>query len=158
MNAAIVRHRCDFMSVAVAVVAFAYQLVACLVAAPLLFLLPVPLLSNWIHLVEHNHVHVPVFRSKVANEVFSWVLSLGTGIPVEGYRYHHVEVHHRYSGTARDWTSPFAYRRSRFPDRPVRQPWYVVTYMARAWRRGVPADGSWSKQQVRVLDQVRRPQ
>lgn len=138
VNAAILRHRSDFLSVVVAVAAFAYQLVACLVAAPLLFLLPVPLLSNWIHLVEHNHVHVPVFRSKRANEVFSWVLSLGTGIPVEGYRYHHVEVHHRYSGTARDWTSPFAYRRSRFPDRPVRLPWYVATYMARAWRRGVP--------------------
>lgn len=136
-NRRTIRYSLDYWSIATVIAVLAYQLGCTLIAATWLWLLPLVFLSNLVHLVEHNHVHVPIFSKKKYNEVFSWLLCLGTGIPVEGYRFHHAETHHRYSGTSLDWTSPFAYRGARFPDRPVNLAWYAVTYMPRAWRKGL---------------------
>ncbi|MDQ6618038.1 MAG: fatty acid desaturase [Actinomycetota bacterium] len=138
MAGRVLRHRIDSVSVAATIVGVGYSFACWLLAPPLIFLVPLPFLSTWVHLVEHNHVHLPVFRGKRLNEVFCLILCLGTAVPVEAYRFQHVETHHRFAGKEEDWTSPFSYRNSRFPDRPVHLPWYILTYWARGWRLFIP--------------------
>jgi fatty acid desaturase len=116
--------------------AFAYSLACWWYRAPLIFAVPLIVVSTVAHLVEHNHVHCPVFRLRLANELFSLMLMGCTGLPVDGYRHQHVEIHHRFAGTTHDWTSPWAAADSRAsPIRGMNLVRELICYSPRSWAR-----------------------
>jgi fatty acid desaturase len=132
-------HREDTVFIAAAIGIAAIQFGLATANAGLMYVAPVIILLRWSHLIEHAHAHVAMTTSRLANEVLAVVLSLGTAMPLEAYRIHHVETHHRYNNGPGDWTSPFAFSGARYPDRPVALWRYMVTFIPRAWRRTIPA-------------------
>jgi fatty acid desaturase len=115
----ILRYRIDIVSLMLALAILGVQLAAFFLRLPWFMAIPLIVLTRWTHLVEHNHSHLPISWSRTLDEVFGWVLFLSGGVPLEAYRVFHVQTHHRYANRAADWTSPFAYEGTRFPDRPV---------------------------------------
>lgn len=139
---ALVRAPADRISVALAVVAVAFPLACWWARAPWVWVWAFVVVSTMGHLVEHNHVHQPTFRSPRANLLFDLALMTATGIPPEGYRYQHVEVHHRYLGTTQDWTYRTIVVAPRF------RRFFAVLgeslcYLPRAWARTLPV--MWSR-------------
>lgn len=128
------------IGIVVAVVALlGLQVLLFLWNASMVWVPAIAVLLRWQHLSEHVHVHRPLLDSRFGKGVIDILLVLSTGVPVDIYYIHHVATHHRLDGTAQDWTSPFAFPRAHFPDRPVSMPQYVVTFFWRAWVRGTKA-------------------
>ena len=127
--------RIDAVSVAVVVGVVATQVTLVVVVAPLwaVFAVLVPL--RQLFLVEHNHVHRPIFVARAANAGFDTMLLLAGGIPPDFYRLQHVRNHHRYNNAAGDWTSPFRFRNTRYPDRPCSLLRYIATFAPAVYLR-----------------------
>ncbi|HVF74016.1 MAG TPA: fatty acid desaturase [Acidimicrobiales bacterium] len=143
------RRRADAAVVAVGCGVLLLQLSLYLSGAHVGWLALILFAGRWAHLAEHNQAHKSVFDGRVCSNLFEMVLTLSTAVPVDLYRAHHVETHHRYDNGPGDWTSPFAYKGARFPDRPVHFVVYVATFPGRAWRRGVPI--VWSKRERQTI-------
>jgi fatty acid desaturase len=104
-----------------------------------LWFLPVLLVAlRWNGIIQHNHTHLPVFRSPLTNKFFGSVLTLVSAVPQPVYRYIHVEVHHRFLNSPRDWTGPFSHVGSSFPDSPTPFWRYCLAFTPRGWRRTIP--------------------
>ena len=131
------RYRIDAVSVAVVVATLGLQLTAYLLAWPWYALLPIVLCVRQLHLVEHNHAHLKIFRQQFLNEVLGWMCFVSNGFPLECYELHHVHNHHRHTQRfdegARDWSSTFGFAGTRHPDQPVSRLYYVLTFMTLAW-------------------------
>jgi fatty acid desaturase len=93
----ILRYRIDILSVLTVVSVLAFQLVAYFLDLPwyLIIVLPIPI--RGLHLIEHNHSHLKIFRQNLLNEVLDWMFFISNGVPVECYEMHHVHNHHRFA-------------------------------------------------------------
>lgn len=111
------------------VVALAYTspwLWTLLIWVPLTWLLALHLVA-----AEHNHGHVAISRSAVANRVLDHLLLLSTGIPMFCWRTVHRTQHHASPWTARDHSSPFRFDGAKAPSTPVSYRRYQLTYLPR---------------------------
>ncbi len=126
----LLRYRIDAISVAVVVGTFALQMSAWAGAWPWYACIPIIVAMRWSHLVQHNHAHVGIFHQSWLNEVLGWMMFFADGLPLEFYRIQHVQIHHRYNNREGDWTSPFAFRGTSFPDRSVGKLYFILTYPA----------------------------
>lgn len=122
----------DIVSAGVVVCALSLQVAALARGWPWYVAFPIFLLLREVNLVEHNHMHLPMFRSRFLNTLLGWMCHLSGGVPLDSYRLHHVANHHRYNNrfgaTGRDWSSLFGFRGTRFPDRPVGKLYYVLSF------------------------------
>jgi fatty acid desaturase len=59
-------------------------------------------------------------------------------VPHPLYRHIHLDIHHRYEHGPEDWTGPFSYAGTVYPDRPVALWRYLAVFTVRGWRRGIP--------------------
>ena len=135
----LLRYRSDASAAAVIVSTASGMILGAAGVVPL-WTLPIVLVAlRWVGLVQHNHTHVPVFRARALNTVFDVLLTLASGVPQRLYRYIHIAVHHKFLNRPEDWTGPFSYVDSSFPQRPTPMWRYSVTFMVRGWRRGFPA-------------------
>lgn len=131
------RYRIDILGVALVLGSVGFQLTAWFFGfAPWVSLILL-VLVRYVNLVEHNHAHLGIFRSRALNEVFGWLCFLSSGMPLEAYRAHHVMNHHGYSQRwedgARDWSSTFGFREAVYPDRPVARWYYTLSFPVIAW-------------------------
>ncbi len=128
----LIRYPIDIVSVLIVLSTLALQVTALAWHWPWYVIIPIVLLVRQVSIVEHNIVHVPIFRGKFLNSLFGWLCQLSNGLPLESYRAHHVANHHRYNNrfdsSARDWSSPFGFRGTSYPDRPVGKLYYVATF------------------------------
>lgn len=128
----LIRHPIDIVSVLTVLCALALQVCALAYHWSWYVIIPVVLLVRQVSIVEHNIVHVPIFWGNFLNALFGWLCQLSNGLPLESYRIHHVANHHRYNNhfdpSARDWSSPFGFRGTRYPDRPIGKLYYVATF------------------------------
>lgn len=129
----IVRYKVDFISIAVVMATVSLQFFAYLQGTGWWFMLPLVLLGvRQLHLIEHNHVHLSIFRQKFLNETIGYLFYLSNGVAVEVYDLHHVRNHHRYSqqwdGTNNDWSSTFGFKDTKYPHKPVSRWYYSVTF------------------------------
>ena len=126
------RYQIDHLSVFAVLCAFAVQLSALLCHWSWYAVLAIIPLARWVTLVEHNHAHLPIFYSRVLNELLGWICQLCNGIPLEFYRVHHVHNHHRYNNrydaSGKDWSSLFGFKQSRYPGRPISRWYYTLTF------------------------------
>ncbi|MEO9476646.1 MAG: fatty acid desaturase [Cyclobacteriaceae bacterium] len=60
------------------------------------------LLSFICAVIVHNTVHVPIFRTKLANKLFQIVLSMTYGYPVSAFVIGHNLSHHQHTGRGKD--------------------------------------------------------
>ena len=122
------RYRADRWSVAIAVGCVAAHFGS--FASGTLWLWPLALAAvRWAHLVQHNHAHLPIFRSNFLNELLGFALGTIILVPLELHRYQHVQVHHTHEHTPEDWTGPFALERAQYPNRPISKLLYLATYI-----------------------------
>lgn len=107
-----------------------------IVAGSLWAICAIPFVAWWLKpaaLIQHNHVHLPIFHGKWLNELLSIALFFGCGVPHEVYFVHHVRGHHRATNDPeRDPSSIFAFLGTRYPDIPVSKWRYVATFPWRA--------------------------
>lgn len=132
----VLRYRIDIFSVLTVVSVFAFQLVGYF-ALPWYLIIVLPVAIRGLHLVEHNHAHLKIFRQNLLNEMLDWIFFISNGVPVECYEMHHVHNHHRFAqqyGTAHsDWSSTFGFENTRYPDKPAGRLYYCLTYAPLAW-------------------------
>ena len=131
----LLRYRIDLLSLAVAFFGIGLQFAAYYFAAPWYMAIFVLIAMRWVHLVEHNHAHLPIFNSRWMNEGLGWLMFLNCLSPLEGYRVHHVQTHHVHTQGPKDWTSPYAYANCRYPDKPVGYLYYLLTFAPIAYLR-----------------------
>lgn len=128
----LIRYPVDVISVLTVVCTLALQLTALVLDWPWYAVLPMIFLARGVSLVQHNHVHLTVFRSSFLNELLGWMCHLSNGVPLYTYRVHHVLNHHRYNnrfdGEQRDWSSLFGFQGKRYPDRPVSRAYYLASF------------------------------
>lgn len=128
----VIRYRVDALSVTVVAAALALQLTAYFMAWPWWTVLPILLAVRQLHLVEHNHAHLKIFRQTALNELLGWMCFVSNGCPLECYELHHVHNHHRnlqrFDGEKLDWSSTFGFAGTRYPDRPVGRVYYCLTF------------------------------
>jgi fatty acid desaturase len=105
---------------------------------PLWSIVLLPLALRWVGIIQHNHTHVPLFRSRTLNRPVDIALTLVSAVPQPLYRHLHVDVHHRFLNTPEDWTGPYSRSDTSFPERPVPFWQYCLTTTGRCWRRGMP--------------------
>jgi len=74
-------------------------------------------------IINHNHVHQPIFISETGNRIFSVLLSLARGHTSFGVIVAHNYNHHRYNGNGKDWISTRLAGDGRGPVRLLR---YIV--------------------------------
>jgi beta-carotene hydroxylase len=61
------------------------------------WLIPAALYTSYCSgVLTHNHVHVPVFRARAANSIYSAWLSIFYGCPIAAWIPTHLENHHRF--------------------------------------------------------------
>lgn len=127
-----IRYPIDIVSILIVLAALSLQLTALVLNWPWFVIIPILFLVRQVSIVEHNIVHLPIFRGKFLNTLFGWLCQLSNGMPLESYRVHHVTNHHRYNNrfdaSARDWSSPFGFRSTRYPHRPIGKLYYVATF------------------------------
>lgn len=132
-------HRSDALLPAVLVVFIAFQAWAYSSSISPWAAIAITVALRWAHLMTHTHAHTPVFQHPGINRGYGLLLFWTTALQTDLYIIHHVDTHHRFTNVYRDgagdWTSPFAYRGARFPDKPVGLVKYLVTFMPRAWIR-----------------------
>jgi beta-carotene hydroxylase len=133
----IIRYRVDALSVSVVVATLVLQLTAYFMAWPWWTVSAVLLAVRQLHLVEHNHAHLKIFRQTFLNELLGWMCFVSNGVPLECYEMHHVQNHHRhlqrFDGEKMDWSSPFGFAGTRYPDKPVGRVYYCLTFVLLAW-------------------------
>lgn len=128
----VLRYSIDIISVTVVLATVAVQFIAYYQAWPW-YTLPVILIGvRSLHLVEHNHTHLRIFRQKFLNEILGYLFFASNGVPVEVYELQHVRNHHRFSqqwgGKDSDWSSTFGFKGCEFPEKPVNRFYYGVTF------------------------------
>ena len=134
----LLRYRIDRVSLIAALAITAWQFYVYFTSPNIGGLLALLVALRWLHIIEHNHVHSMMFVGRRLNDLIGGVMSIGTGVPVELYRIHHVETHHAFENGPQDWTSPFSFSSAQRPDRPVNVVKYVVTFGVRGWSRSLP--------------------
>ncbi len=128
MRTSILRYRVDFVSVLLVCLAVCLQTAAVLLHLPAWFLILVLPMMRFVHLVEHNHSHLGVFRSRSLNAILGTLCQLSCGTPLEFYRLHHVKNHHVYNQGDQDWSSLYTFSNASYPERPVGKAYYVLTF------------------------------
>lgn len=128
----VLRYPIDAVSVAAVLAAFGVQFMAYYQKWPW-YTLPLILLGvRALHLVQHNHVHLRIFRQTALNELLGYVFFVSNGVAVEGYELHHVHNHHRFAqmwgGKEYDWSSTFGFKGCSYPDKPMNRLYYSLTY------------------------------
>ncbi|HEV7646339.1 MAG TPA: fatty acid desaturase [Pyrinomonadaceae bacterium] len=129
----VIRYSIDIISVAVVLATVGVQFIAYYQAWPW-YTLPVILIGvRSLHLVEHNHTHLRIFRQKFLNEILGYMFFASNGVPVEVYELQHVRNHHRFSqrwsgGKDSDWSSSFGFEGCEFPNKPVSRFYYGITF------------------------------
>lgn len=90
-----------------------------------------------LHLGEHNHAHLKIFRQPALNELLGWMCFLSNGCPLECYELHRVQNHHRnlqrFDAEKLDWSSAFGFAGTSYPDKPMHRVYYCLTYALLAW-------------------------
>ena len=128
----VLRYSIDIVSVTVVLGVLSFQLCALFLHWPWYIFVLVLLPVRQLHLVEHNHAHLPLFNNSMLNELLGWMCFLSNGVPLEFYEIHHVRNHHRYNQRfdteAQDWSSLFGFARTRFPDQPIGRLYYILTF------------------------------
>jgi len=128
----IIRHPIDIVSVLVVFCALSLQLIAFIRHWSWYLVVPIFFLVREVNLVEHNHMHLAIFRSRFLNALLGWMCHLSNGVPLDSYKLHHVVNHHRFNNrfdaTGRDWSSLFGFEGTRFPNRPVGKTYYVASF------------------------------
>lgn len=64
------------------------------------------MLLRWISIIQHNHIHLPMFTRPFLNRATNVALFMATGQQQDMYTYHHIETHHRHTCSPNDWTCP----------------------------------------------------
>src|SRR2546421_7494796 len=127
----LIRYPIDIVSVGVVLCALSLQVIALVRDWPWYLIFPIFFLLREVNLIEHNHMHLSIFRSRFLNTLLGWMCHLSGGVPLDSYRLHHVTNHHRYNNRfgagGRDWSSLFGFRGTRFPDTPVSKAYYVLS-------------------------------
>jgi beta-carotene hydroxylase len=126
------RYPIDVISVAIIVCTLTLQLLALYCHWPwYLVILILPLVRS-VNLIEHNHMHLSIFRNAALNAFLGWLCHLSGGVPFDSYKLHHVANHHRYNNrfdaTGKDWSSLFGFSGTRFPDRPIGRAYYMASF------------------------------
>lgn len=130
------RYRSDLPSLACLVTSVTCQ-VAWLTTGQVLLLVPMVVALRWTALVQHNHSHLSLFRSPLANRLVDLTVGSVTGMPMELYREAHARTHHRYLGTPEDWTQPTEVRDGRAVlSQPMSRWRYVAAFAPRGWALG----------------------
>lgn len=129
----IIRYPIDIISVAVVLVTVTLQFIA-YYQAWAWYMLPVIMIGvRAVHLVDHNHTHLRIFRQTSLNEFFGYLLFISNGVAVEAYELHHVRNHHRFAeqwgGKDNDWSSTFGFEGCRYPDKPVSRFYYTLAFV-----------------------------
>ncbi len=127
------RYSADWLSVAVVLGAITLQLGAYFADAAWYWCIPAGLAMRSLHLVEHNHAHLSLFRQRWLNEPIGWLMFLSCGCPLDMYREQHVRVHHVHNEGPEDWTSPYSYGGARERNEPVSYWYYLSSYALIAW-------------------------
>ena len=78
--------------------------------------------------VAHNHSHRGISDIPAVNRLLDFVLAFTSGTPLVFWRLHHVQNHHRYEGTQKDWSWNFNFSGCRFPDKPIPWWYYSITF------------------------------
>jgi fatty acid desaturase len=133
----LLRYRIDLISILVVVATLGGQIAAYALHASPLVLIPLLLAVRALHLVEHNHSHLPIFRWRPLNELIGWCCYLSNGAPLEFYEESHVHNHHRFTQRftpeERDWSSTFGFEGTRSPDVPVSRWYYALVFVTLTW-------------------------
>jgi len=125
----ILRYKIDIFSVIAVIVAVTTQFFAFWYRWPWYTLPLIIILMRTAHLAEHNHAHLSFFYNPFLNEFTGWLMFLNCGIPLQSYREQHIKVHHACFGTPKDWTSPWDYKGTDFPGRPINKYYYYASFM-----------------------------
>ncbi len=129
----ILRYPIDVISVATVVCALSVQVTALFLNWPWYAFFLIVILARQVNLVEHNHAHCRVFHQRFLNELLGWMCFISNGMPPEFYELHHVANHHRYNQRfdekGQDWSSLFGFTGTRFPDKPIGRPYYVLSFL-----------------------------
>lgn len=135
-TSAVLRYRCDWYSLVTVLVTLLVQLIGIVMAWHWLAFIGIVLLVRQTSLVQHNHIHLPIFRGAFLNEALSLVCTLSCGVPTEGYFAHHVLNHHKHNNDPhKDWSSIFDFQGAAFPGRPVSILRYSLAFPLRALGR-----------------------
>ena len=86
-------------------------------------------------IINHNHVHTPVFRSTHLNQLFAIVLSLARGHTSSGVIVAHNLNHHHYNGAEGDWIATRFAGHGRGAGRLLRYIVFATLSMARGRSR-----------------------
>jgi len=128
----ILRYPIDIISVSIVLGALALQLAGLWRHWPWYTVFPVLFLVREVNLIEHNHMHLTIFRSRALNAVFGWLCHLSNGVPFDSYKLHHVSNHHRYNNkfdaSGRDWSSLYGFGGTRYPDKPIGRFYYMLSF------------------------------
>lgn len=138
-NGRLLRYRIDTYSILVVAATAPLMILGSLSVLPFYSVLLTLAVLRWVGLIQHNHCHLSIFRTRRVNVLFESVLCFCTGIPSELYRQQHVNVHHRYTNSPADWTGPFSFEGCSFPDKPAPFWKYYVAFVPRAWVNSVGA-------------------
>jgi fatty acid desaturase len=128
----VIRYPIDIISILIVLCTLSLQLTALVRYWPWYASIPILLLVREVNLIEHNHMHLTIFRNKFLNTLLGWICHLSGGVPLDSYKLHHVSNHHRYNNRfdslGRDWSSLFGFQNTRFPDRPIGKAYYVASF------------------------------
>jgi fatty acid desaturase len=134
----LLRYRADAPAATIVFGTAVWMVVGAAGLIPLWSIVFLPLALRWVGVIQHNHTHVPLFRQSTCNRMVDVALTFVSAVPQSLYRHLHVDVHHRFVNTPKDWTGPFYRAGTSFPERPVPFSQYCLTTTARCWRRGMP--------------------
>src|ERR1051326_949110 len=82
----LMRYPIDIISVAVVVCTLSLQLLALYRHWPwYLVILILPLVRS-VNLIEHNHMHLSIFRNAALNAFLGWLCHLSGGVPFDSYK------------------------------------------------------------------------
>jgi fatty acid desaturase len=128
----IIRYPIDIISVAVVLATVGLQFAAYYRGWGW-YMLPVIMIGvRSLHLVEHNHTHLRIFRQTFLNEILGYFMYASNGVPVEIYDLQHVRNHHRYAqefgGRDFDWSSTFGFQGCEAPGKPVNRFYYTLMF------------------------------
>lgn len=126
------RHKIDIIAIITVVLTVGLQVCGVIFALRWFFIFPTILLVRQVSIIQHNHAHLGIFYSRILNGFLGRLCSFSNGVLPEFYELHHVRNHHPYNqqftGEKRDWSSLYAFKGANFPDKPVGQLYYVLTF------------------------------